>query len=90
MPVFVQMLIAMRAQLWDQSGVDKIGLDMKAVDIGAAISYDSGLRPGHVTQADGPDAEDHCLRAGDFAFISDPGECAAASPGVVKRSEPSW
>ena len=69
MPVFVQMLIAMRAQLWDQSGLDKIGLDMKAVYIGAAISYDSGLRPGHVTQADGPDAEDHCIRAGDFTFI---------------------
>ena len=73
MPAFVQMLIAMRAQLWDQSGYDKIGLDMKAVYIGGAVSYDSGLRPGHVTQADGPDGEDHCIRAEDFTFIVDLG-----------------
>ena len=70
-PVFVEMLIAMRSQLWDQSGYDRVGLDMKAQYVAAAISFDSGLRPGQVTLADGPDAEDHCLRARDFVFLVD-------------------
>ena len=68
-PAFVEMMIAMRAQLWDQSGYDKVGLDMKMRYIAGAVSFDSGLRPGQVTLADGAGAEDHCLRAGDFVFV---------------------
>ena len=73
MPVFVQMMIVMRAQLWDQSGYDRVGLDMKATYIAGAISYDSGLRPCNVTLVDGSDREDHCIRAEDFTFIVDLG-----------------
>ena len=43
-------------------------MDMKAVYLSAAVSFDMGLRPGNVTLADGPRAEDHCLRAKNFRF----------------------
>ena len=75
----------MRAQLWDQSGYDKVGLDMKMRYIAGAVSFDSGLRPGQVTLADGANAEDRCLRAGDFVFVV---EVGGAHRGCVgeKRS----
>lgn len=76
LPAFVQMMIAMRAQLWDQSGYDTLGLDMKGTYIAAAVSYDSGLRPSNVTLRNGPKAEDHCIRAEDFVFVVDLGSGA--------------
>ena len=68
LPAFMEMMMAMRKQLWEESDVDALGLYMKGVYIAAALSFDTGLRPGQVRLADGPLAEDHCLRAGDFQY----------------------
>ena len=79
LPVFTEMVMQMRKQLWEQSGLDRIGLDMKGTYLAAALSFDTGLRPGNVRARDGPDAEDHCLRARDFRF-----RVRTASGGEIK------
>ena len=68
LPAFIEMMMVMRKQLWEESGDDTVGLDMKAVYLSAAVAFDMGLRPGNVTLADGPRAEDHCIRARNFRF----------------------
>ena len=75
LPVCTEMVMQMRKQLWEQSGSDRIGLDMKGTYLAAALSFDMGLRPGNVRARDGPDAEDHCIRANHFRFrvLTSPG-----------------
>ena len=68
-PAFVEMVIQMRVQLWEQTGVDAEGLDCKGTYIAAVVSFDSGFRPCTVTLKDGPKAEDHCIRANEFRFL---------------------
>ncbi len=68
LPVCTEMVLQMRKQLWEQSGSDSVGLDMKGTYLAAALSFDMGLRPGNVRARDGPDAEDHCIRAKHFRF----------------------
>ena len=87
LPVFTEMVMQMRKQLWEQSGFDRVGLDMKGTYLAAALSFDTGLRPGNVRARDGPGAEDHCLRARDFRFRlqTAPGEELKLSGGEQLR-----
>ena len=69
LPIFIEMIMVMRKQLYEESGLDGLGLYMKAVYLAAAFSFDMGLRPGNVRRRDGRCSEDHCLRAGDMMFL---------------------
>ena len=68
LPAFVEMVIQMRVQLWEQTGVDRDGLDSKGTYIAAVVSFDSGFRPCTVTLRNGKKAEDHCIRVNEFRF----------------------
>ena len=54
---------------WEQTGVDREGLDSKGTYIASVVSFDSGFRPCSVTLKDGKKAEDHCIRAHHFRFL---------------------
>jgi hypothetical protein len=49
------------------------GMDSKAISLTVDLAFDFGPRIGNLTLKDGPQAEDHCIRAGHAAFtIVDP------------------
>lgn len=73
LPAVVEMVIWIREQYWEKSGVDREGLDKKGTYMSLAISFDSGFRPCNVTLKDGPSAEDHCILAKHFRFVVDVG-----------------
>jgi len=78
LPALVEMVIQMRVQLWEQTGMDRDGLNSKGTYIMAVVSFDSGFRPCTVTFRNGKKAEDHCIRANKFRFA------------VVRDGEELW
>ena len=89
LPAIVEMLIEARKQLWEESGMEREGIDQKGTYIGLAVSFDSGLRPCSVTLRDGPRAEDHCIRAKHFLFWVELATGRIRLTGGGRRSERS-
>jgi hypothetical protein len=69
LPAFVEMVLEIRRLCMVPTGSEAKDLMGLALWCAAAVAFDMGLRPCSVTQADGPTAEKHCLRAKDFTFV---------------------
>ena len=67
-PACKEMLVWMRGEYWRENDYDAEATYKKGVYLAAALSYDTGARPGNVRRVDGKDKEDHCIRAGDMEF----------------------
>ena len=68
LPAFLEMVLAMRRELWEETDYGAEGLYKKAIWLAAAFSFDMGLRPSNVRKKDGPKREDHCILARHIAF----------------------
>jgi len=71
LPICTEMIQWMRDKWYSRSGTDAEGIYCKGVYLAAAIAFDVGLRPSNVRKADGPNREDHCIRAGELVFYVD-------------------
>eukprot|EP01036_Dinobryon_divergens_P034292 gene34292-44295_t len=67
-PMPLDIILDSKSSFWVQGKWDKEGLDRKAVWLGIAIGFDSGLRVGNYTMAEGVQ-EDHGIRAGQLTFV---------------------
>eukprot|EP01036_Dinobryon_divergens_P038494 gene38494-50550_t len=66
-PFNLEMVIGGRVLFWQCGLWNAKALDKKAVWLGIALSFDSGLRVSNITAAE-KDREDHCIRAGQVIF----------------------
>jgi hypothetical protein len=73
LPVFLDLVWKVRDMYWEGRDWLVDGMDSKAIWLAVGLAFDSGPRIGNLTLKDGPEAEDHCIRAGHAAFtIVDP------------------
>jgi hypothetical protein len=81
LPAFWGMVQWLREELYKGSGWDADGMYNKGVYLAAAVAFDVGLRPGNVRKVDGPNREDHCIRAGELVFRVEEGGTEIAISG---------
>ena len=86
-PACKEMLVWIREEYWKEDDYDAEASYNKGVYLAAALSYDTGARPGNVRRVDGKDKEDHCIRAGDMEFeVEHDGATSRLSGGEQIRS----
>jgi hypothetical protein len=70
MPLVAELALLVREEFWTRWLDDWSckAMDFRVIWIALILSYNSGPRMSNVTLRDGPDAEDHCIRAGHLTF----------------------
>lgn len=79
LPAFLEMVLEIRKICMVPTGSEAQDLMGLALWCAVAVAFDMGLRPCSVTKADGPLAENHCIRAKDFTF------CVEGEGGAMMR-----
>jgi hypothetical protein len=68
LPAFLDLVWKVRDMYWEGRDWLVDGMDSKAIWLAVGLAFDSSPRIGNFTLKDGPQAEDHCIRAGHAAF----------------------
>ena len=63
----------MRTKYWEERNWTVPDIDKRAIWLAVALGFDSGPRIGNITEKDGKNGPDHCIRAKHCLFlVADP------------------